>query len=198
LKKQWLFTLLLVLTLVLSACASVDLVTPDTSGSTLPAQSSTTSVDITPAITTEITPTPGSCASVWASQDLPDLSQKVNQALHGVDPNITGNAYAYGENCVYADGQGTFTAMETDFRVKVVVADLKDENALGTWIARVMAVITKLPPGDLSGPQPGRVEFNFDQGETENLNLKVSIAKYQKLAPGTSGADLFRLFNNNP
>ena len=39
--------------------------------------------------------------------------------LQAVDTNLTGNAYAYGENCVYADGHNTFAAMETDFRVKV-------------------------------------------------------------------------------
>ena len=63
-------------------------------------------------------------------------------------------------------------AMETDFRVKVSVSDLKDEKALGDWIARVMGAITKLPADEIPGPQPGRVEFDFSKSETENLFLK--------------------------
>ena len=146
----------------------------------------------------EITPTFGDCAYVWASQELPDISQKVYQALQAVDPNITGNAYAHGENCVYADGHSTFSAMETDFRVKISVQDLKDEKALGDWIARVMGVIANLPSDELSGPQPGRVEFAFSMSETENLFLNVSIAKYRKQPPGLTGSELYRILNNNP
>ena len=129
---------------------------------------------------------------------MPDLSQKVYDALQAVDTNLTGNAYAYGENCVDADGHNTFAAMETDFRVKVSVSDLKDEKALGDWIASAMGAIAKLPADEVPGPQPGRVEFDFSKSETENFFLNVPIAKYQKLAPGISGAELFRNFNNNP
>jgi len=186
---------LFLLTLALSACASVNLVTPGASGST---ESPSTTVEASSTTTTEIPPTSESCAYVWASQELPDLSQKVYDALQAVDTNLTGNAYAYGENCVDAGGHGTFTAMETDFRVKVSVSDLKDEKALGDWIASAMGAITKLPADEVPGPQPGRVEFAFTKSETETLFLNVSIAKYQKLAPGISGAELFQNFNNNP
>ncbi len=186
---------LFLLTLALSACASVNLVTPGAPGSTeLPS----TTLDASSTTAPEITPTSESCAYVWASQELPDLSKKVYDALQAVDTNLTGNAYAYGENCVYADGHGTFAAMETDFRVKVSVTDLKDEKALGDWLSRAMGAITKLPSDEVPGPQPGRVEFDFSKSETENLFLNVPIAKYQKMAPGISGAELFRNFNNNP
>jgi len=129
---------------------------------------------------------------------LPALSQKLYRALQAVDPSLTGNAYAYGENCVFADGHSTFSTMETDFRVKVNVSDLKDEKTLGDWIGRVLVVITKLPSDDILGPQPGHVEFAFSRSETENLFLNVSIAKFQKQPSGLSGAELFKLFNHNP
>jgi len=174
------------------------LATPDTSGSTQIVDTPSKSFVVSPTTSTEITPTSGNCAYVWASQELPNLSQKVYQALQAVDPNITGNAYAYGENCVYSDGHSTFGAMETDFRVKISVQDLKDENALGDWIARVMGVITNLPPDELSGPQLGRVEFAFSKSETENLFLNVSISKYRKQPPGLTGSELYRILNSNP
>ena len=194
-KNRNIFTVLFLLTLAISACASVNLVTPSATGST---ESPSTTLDVSSTTAPEIPPTSESCAYVWASQDLPDLSKKVNDALQAIDTNLTGNAYAYGENCVYTDGHGTFTAMETDFRVKVSVSDMKDEKALGDWIERAMGAITKLPAAEVPGPQPGRVEFDFSKSETENLFLNVPIARYQKLAPGISGAELFRNFNNNP
>ena len=126
------------------------------------------------------------------------MSKKVHDSLQGVDANITGNAYAYGENCVYEDEHSTFNPKETDFRVKVIVTDLKDEKALGDSMAKVMGTIINLPPGEISGPLPGRVEFDFSESDTENLFLNVSISKYQKQPPGLSGTELFQYFNNNP
>jgi hypothetical protein len=190
--------LLILLALVPVACASLNLATPDNSGTAQFVATPATSIVVSPAITIEITPTSDNCAFVWASQELPDLSQKVAQALQAVDPNITGSAYAYGENCVYGDGHSTFGAMETDFRVKITVQDIKDENSLGNWIARGMDVITKLPPDQLSGPQPGRVEFAFTKSESEILYLNVSIANYRKQPPGLTGIELYRILKNNP
>lgn len=189
---------LIPLTLALSACASINLVTPDTSGATPSVESPSTSTAFSPSTTTEITPTSGNCAYVEASQELPDLSKKVYDSLQAVDINIIGNAYAYGENCVYEDGHFTFSPKETDFRVKVIVKDLKDEKALGDSIAKVMGNIINLPPSEISGPLPGRVEFDFSKTETENLFLNVSIARYKQQTPGLSGTELFQLFNNNP
>ena len=188
----------LFLTLVLSACASLNTVTPSPSGSVPFVETLPITPGLSTTTTTDITPTSGSCAYIWASQELPDLSQKLYRALQAVDPSLTGTAYAYGENCVYADGHGTFSAMETDFRVKVSVSDLKDQKNLGDWIARVLDVITKLPSDEILGPQPGHVEFAFSRSETENLFLNVSIAKYQKRPSGLSGSELFKLFNHNP
>jgi hypothetical protein len=188
----------LVLTLALSACTAVATAAPFTSDVT-PAGGTPAGLVITPPVTsTEITPTFEGCAYVWASQELPSLSKNIYQALQGLDPNLTGNAYAYGENCVYADGRSTFGAMETDFRVKVKVPDLKDERSLGDRISQVMGVITHLPADQVPGGEPGRVEFDFSKSDTEDLLLNVSIAKYQQDAAGLSGAELFKLFNNNP
>jgi hypothetical protein len=186
------------LTMALSACAAVDTGTPVVYG---PSQSdeSPAVVDVISTVTTtDITPTFEGCAYVWASHELPDLSDKVYKALQALDTNYTGNAYAYGENCVYADGHTTFSSMETDFRVKVTVTDLKDQNSLGDHISRIMRGITNFPADQIPGGEPGRVEFDFSKGENEDLFLNVSIAKYQKDAAGLSGVELFKLFNNNP
>ena len=148
--------------------------------------------------TPEVTPTYEGCYYVWASQDLPELSKTVSDALQAVDKNIAGSAYAYGENCVYADGHATFGAMETDFSVKVKVKDLKDQKALGDSIAKAMKIILQLPRQELPGPQRGRVDFILSKSDSEQLYLTVPIERYEHEAARLTGAELFKYFYKNP
>jgi hypothetical protein len=159
----------------------------------------------TPAILTEIVPTVPSitptyegCAYVWGSQDLPELSRILNSELQAINTDATGLAYAYGENCVYGDGHSTFSAMETDFRVGIRVKNVRDEEALGDWIFRVMEVVERLPADQLAGHNPGRVDFDFKQPDPGELFLTVQIDRYRREAKGLRGAALFRLFYTNP
>ena len=48
------------------------------------------------------------------------------------------------------------------------------------------------------GGQPGRVDFEFRTSDSRSLFLVVSIEKYQREAKSLAGAQLFRLFYNNP
>ena len=135
---------------------------------------------------------------MWGSKQLPELSAKLNRALQEISLDATGLAYAYGENCVYGDGHQTFGAMETDFRVGVKVKNVHDEAALGDWIFKIMQIILDLPPEDIEGPQPGRVDFDFKQPDPAELFVTVPIDKYRREATGLKGAVLFRLFYTNP
>lgn len=153
---------------------------------------------LTPTNTPEITPTYEGCYFVWASHNLPELSKKVNDRLQTTDTSVTGNAYAYGEDCVYADGHHTFSALETDFHVQVKVKDLKDKKTLGDWIFSVMQVIEQLPRDEIPGGQPGRVEFEFHKTDSEKLFLNVSIDKYQREARELRGAELYEFFYKVP
>ncbi len=161
-------------------------------GST-PAQNLRTATD-----TPNAPPTYEGCAYVWASQDLPKLTKKVNDSLQAIDINITGSAYAYGENCVYRDGHATFGAMETDYRVRVKVNDIKDEKALGNWIAKTMEIIVKIPDDEAPGPQLGRVDFVFSKSDSDQLSMSISIDTYKRKATGLTGVELFKLFYKNP
>ncbi len=184
-----------VLALALSACALVNLGTPAASAVTEDAQTTTSTVIAEPI---GASPTYEGCYYVWSSKDLPELSQKVGRILEAMDSNATGNAYAYGEDCVFADGHSTFSAMETDFRVSIKVKNLRDEEAMGNWIFKVMQAIEQLPHSEIQGGQPGRVEFQFIAADSETLFLNVSIDQYRRDADGKTGAELFRLFNTNP
>lgn len=85
------------------------------------------------------------CGYQWAYQGLPELSAEFLQAIQGLQPGIQANAFAFGEDCVYADGSKKFLAMETDFNITLQVIDLADEDTLGDWIVKVMQIILNIP-----------------------------------------------------
>jgi hypothetical protein len=193
--RRALVGVLVVLCIAAQACASALPATP--------AQLSPSTV--TPAAPTEfvptavpITPTFEGCAYVWASQDLPELSRRLNAELQKTSDDVTGLAYAYGENCVYGDGHATFSAMETDYRIGVKVTTVRDEGTLGEWIRKVMNIVLELPPDQLQGPQPGRVDFDFKQPDPAELFVTVPIDKYRQEADNLRGADLLHLFYPTP
>ncbi len=160
---------------------------------------------ITPAVASEfvptvlpITPTYAGCASVWGTQELSELSTHLNAKLQDISTDVTGLAYAYGENCVYGDGHQTFTATETDFRIGIKVVTVRDEGTLGDWISKIMTIILDFPEDQLPGPQSGRVDFSFKQPDPEALFVTVPIDKYRREAGRLHGAALLRLFYPNP
>jgi hypothetical protein len=179
---------------VVSACSAI-----------VPATPVVGSDPYTPAITPEYvptvvpaTPTYEGCAYVWASKDMPQLSRNFNTELQAIGADASGMAYAYGENCVYADGHSTFGAKETDFRVGVKVTSVHDEAALGDWIRKVMQVVLAIPAAELQGPESGRVDFDFKQPDPAEIFVSVPIDKYRSEAQGLEGAQLFRYFYTGP
>jgi hypothetical protein len=119
------------------------------------------------------------------------LSLKFNRELQAADPAMTGSAYAFGEDCVAADGSRKFLPMETDFRIRVEVDGLSDRELMGNAIGEAMATIGGLPPSELQGPQPGRAEFEFTTAGSDILRLNVEMGSYESLAAGLHGAELF-------
>ena len=173
-----------------------------TSNAAGPAQSSTPPAPVVPTefvpSAVPVSPTYDGCYFVWASQDLPELSRKLNAELQNISTDVTGLAYAYGENCVYGDGHQTFSARETDFRVGIKVTTVKDEATLGVWISKVMPIVLALPEDQLQGPQQGRVDFDFKQPDPADLFVTVPIDKYLREADDLKGAALLHLFLPNP
>ena len=166
---------------------------------------------VTPPVPTEfvataipVTPTFAGCAYVWASQDMPELSRLLNLKLQGLGKSASGLtyasglAYAYGENCVYADGHQTFSAMETDFRIGIQVTTIRDEGTMGEWMYKVMQIIVAIPQEHLEGPQPGRVDFDFKDRESSDLFVTVPIDRFLAEAGNSHGIPLFKLFHTSP
>jgi len=132
------------------------------------------------------------CAFVWANEYLPELSDNVDKALKGIQPEAEGFAQAYGENCVTETGEVVrFHAMETDFHISLKVDDLGDEQSLGELIESVMNVLVEFPTADTPGPQPGYVGINFEAPD-ESFRLWVMRTEIESaLENGLRGEELF-------
>ncbi len=138
------------------------------------------------------------CYYTWATQELPETSQTVARSMDAAIKGSSGSAYAFGEDCVADDGSRKFLAMETDYRVRIPAQDLTDQAALGDAMAKTLHVIETIPPEQVAGPQPGRVEFEFYAPSGQSLRLTVEIDQYRSEATGLDGQALFRLFYKAP
>jgi hypothetical protein len=137
-------------------------------------------------------PNPQDCGYQWANQDLPELSSNFQESIQTLQPEAKASAYAFGENCMLADGSvGGFSAMETDFNITLQVNDLTNESDLGEWIVKVMQVIENIPPEQIVGPQPGRVSIIFHSNGDQKV-VNFSMNQYQALAAGLSNSEIYQ------
>lgn len=143
-------------------------------------------------------PTASTCAYQWAYHDAPELTESLNAAVKALNSEAEARADFFGEDCVYADSTSTFSAMETDFYVRLPVEDLSKEEDFGNWVAQVMNVVLAIPHEQLQGPRDGFVEFTFEKNSLERIIFRVDIQKYKDEAQGKSGTELLQLFYNKP
>ncbi len=172
-----------------------------------PISDSATQIPITDTVTVTVTvtytetpaaaPLEGPCAYVWAHHDAPELTPKIDEAVHAINPDASARAGLFGEDCVYADGRSTFGVMETDFYVHLPADDLTNEEAFGNWMAQVLPLIVEIPREEIKG-RFGFVEFWFKKNDAEHLIVRIPIQKYIDEAQGKTGVELFRMFNVAP
>jgi hypothetical protein len=137
-------------------------------------------------------PNPQDCGYQWANQDLPELSSRFQASIQALQPGAQANAYAFGENCMLADGSvGGFSAMETDFNVTLQVNDLTNESELGEWVVKTMQVIEGIPQDQIVGPRPGRVSIVF-QSNADQKGVNFYLNQYQALPSGLSNSEIFQ------
>lgn len=175
-----LFLALLSLTLILGACS-------------LPLTPTVSPPPATIILTATATlPSYGGCGYQWAYQDLPDLSDEFQGAIQSLQPEADASAFAFGEDCVHADGTTqTFIPMETDFNVTLQVSDLSNEADLGEWIVNVMQVVENIPQEKIVGPRPGRVSIGFQSGSNQK-SVNFYIDQYRALPSGLGSAEIYQ------
>lgn len=140
---------------------------------------------------TSVSSYPEGCGYQWAYKDLPELSSDFLQSVQALQPEAQAVAFAFGEDCVHADGSATFIPMETDFNVTLQVSDLSDESMLGEWVVKVMQIVTNTPPDQIIGPRPGRVSVLFESnGQRAGVNFYID--QYQALPSGLTNAEIYQ------
>jgi hypothetical protein len=133
---------------------------------------------------------PRQCAYTWAYKDLPEISAEFQAEVRTVIPEAEAHATAYGENCVYEDGNATFSAMETDFYIIIPMNDLTDNETLATYIEQILPIVDGFSPPRVPGPNEGFVEFTFRNGEEQHI-LRVPIPLGRQVRErGLHGAEL--------
>ncbi len=129
------------------------------------------------------TPTPISCAYVWAEQSLPDVSAMLQDDLNSAGlSGVEVVAVAYGENCVeaFTNQVFSFVAMETDFYFTAAVADAENHEALGNLALRLLTIIDEYPPGKVPGPNKGNLVLLFQDG-SKNVQVRLRLDEAQRL-----------------
>ncbi|MBI5354130.1 MAG: hypothetical protein HZB50_15920 [Chloroflexi bacterium] len=149
------------------------------------------------ATATAVTSSYEPCGYMWAYHNADELSAMMDEEIRTLDPSASGNASFYGEDCVYADGHSTFSAMETDFYVHIPVTDLTDEESMGNWLSQVLQIVLQFPREMIQGNY-GFVEFWFEKSDTEHVIVRVPIQQYMDGTHGITGAALFRMFYVKP
>lgn len=141
----------------------------------------------------DLSPTaPPPCAWQWARQDLPDVTSQTMTALAAASVPFTQVlAEAYGENCVYMDGNQAqvayFAAMTTDFYLTVPVESILATDALAEIIIRTYDALS-----NLSGlpAQLGYLDMTFI-GPDGTASVRSMFSTIQAaLANGLTGAAL--------
>ena len=175
---------LLFWTLILCACSTG-------AASPQPVPPSPTQTPFAPP-TTAFPPSPQECGYQWAYEDLPELSSRFQDSIQALQPEAQANAFAFGENCIRADGSiATFIPMETDFNVTLQASDLAKESDLGEWIVKVMQIIENIPNEQIAGPRPGRVSIVF-QSTSDQQVINFYIDQYQALPSGLSAEEIYQ------
>jgi hypothetical protein len=111
------------------------------------------------------------CAYTWAYENLPDVTAELQAAQ---------------------DGSATFSAMETDFYLRIPVADLNDDETLGSFVEQVLSITDRFASPRIPGPKEGFVEFTF-LNETEQRIVRVQIPLGKQMrGQGLHGAELLK------
>ncbi len=201
------FRTLLFLSLILSAClpggfstaAPLPTLANDapTQGSTVapetPASASTTDATdaASPQDTSTVSPSyPRDCGYQWAQKALPELSDNFHQSIQRLQPEAQADAFAFGEDCIYADGTATFIPMETDFTITLQSSNLSDE-VVGQWVVKIMQVIDTIPPDQIVGPRPGRVSITLESNGERN-GVVFYIDQFHALPAGLSNTEIYQ------
>lgn len=156
-------------------------------------------VTATPGQADTVTAPAPSCAYIWASEPLPELTAQLEDLFQAADlSGVAVRAEAYGENCVLPDGSvSEFFPMVTDVYLTLSVNDLADEELLGRRLKPALELLADFPSDSLPGSGGfGNVAPVFTTSADERRMLFPFDRAQETLDDGLSGAELIQALAN--
>ena len=132
------------------------------------------------------------CAYVWASKDLPELTEELTTLYVPANiPDLQVRASAFGENCLNEDGSiREFLTRQTDLTYSLELG-VSDRQVVGETIGKILEVLVKVPESQFPGSNTGDMTFQFIESNglltTVRGGREELISAYQA---GKRGADL--------
>lgn len=137
------------------------------------------------------------CAYVWASKDLPELTEELNTLYESVKiPDLQVSVSAFGENCLNEDGSiREFLTRQTDLTYNLQL-DASDRQAVSDSIEKILGVLAIIPENKFPGPNAGEITFQFSDAKGQVATIRGGrmelVSAYKD---GKRGGDLLSLLD---
>jgi hypothetical protein len=163
-----------------------------------------TDTPVSPTGSTQVTqPTPlntQSCAYVWSSQPLLDISNQLQVSFNAVGlAKIKVLAEAYGEVCLNTEtnAAGDLIVLHTDFNLDIPVDSILEEEKLGQLLYSSLNILSKQNASILPGKRMGYVIAKFHSADQQEVNLRFPLETGIKtIEKGLRGVELFQALKN--
>lgn len=167
-----------------------------------PKMNTETPVLLTESLQTE-QPTPQitqSCAYVWSSQPLPDISNQLQISFNAVGlAKIKVLAEAYGEVCLDTEtnAAGNLIVLHTDFNLDIPVDSIQEEEKLGQLLYSSLNILARQNASTLPGKRMGYVIVKFHAADKQEINLRFPLETGMKaIEKGLRGVELYQAIKN--
>jgi len=141
-----------------------------------------------------------SCAYVWSSQPLLDISNQLQVSFNAVGlAKIKVLAEAYGEVCLDTETKaaGNLIVLHTDFNLDIPVDSIQEEEKLGQLIYSSLNILARQNASTLPGKRMGYVIVKFHAADKQEINLRFPLETGMKnIEKGLRGVELYQAIKN--
>jgi hypothetical protein len=141
-----------------------------------------------------------SCAYVWSSQPLLDISNQLQVSFNAVGlAKIKVLAEAYGEVCLNTEtnAAGNLIVLHTDFKLDIPVDSIQEEEKLGQLIYSSLNILARQNTSTLPGKRMGYVIVKFHSADKQEINLRFPLETGMKnIEKGLRGVELYQAIKN--
>ncbi len=141
-----------------------------------------------------------SCAYVWSSQPLLDISKQLQISFNAVGlAKIKVLAEAYGEVCLNTEtnAAGDLIVLHTDFNLDIPVDSIQDEEKMGQLLYSSLNILSRQNASTLPGKRMGYVIAKFHSADQQEINFRFPLETGVKtIEKGLRGVELYQALKN--